>query len=61
MSELDRAIRAALSFDDSVIVERFVAGAEVNVGILNGKVLGRHRNCATQGACTATRPSTRPA
>jgi D-alanine-D-alanine ligase len=40
LSELDRAIRAALALDEIVLVERFVAGKEVQVGILNGRVLG---------------------
>jgi D-alanine-D-alanine ligase len=38
--ELARALREALSYDDTAIVERFVAGVEVNVGILDGRVLG---------------------
>lgn len=38
--ELARAIRSALAFDDHVIIERFITGIEVNVGILDGKVLG---------------------
>jgi len=38
--ELGRALEAAFEFDDTVIVERFVAGIEVNVGILDGRVLG---------------------
>jgi D-alanine-D-alanine ligase len=40
LSELSRAVRTALSFDHHVIVERFIVGIEVNVGILDGKVLG---------------------
>jgi D-alanine-D-alanine ligase len=39
-SELAQAIEAALAFDDTVIVERFVAATEINVGILDGEVLG---------------------
>jgi D-alanine-D-alanine ligase len=34
------ALQAALAHDDFALVERFVAGAEVHVGILNGRVLG---------------------
>ena len=40
LAELSRAIDTALSFDDTVIVERFIAGMEINVGILDGRVLG---------------------
>jgi D-alanine-D-alanine ligase len=39
-SELVSAIHDALDMDDTVLVERFVAGMEVNVGILNGRALG---------------------
>jgi len=38
--ELQRAVAAALEYDDVVIVERFVQGVEVDVGILDGRVLG---------------------
>jgi D-alanine-D-alanine ligase len=38
--ELRRAVSAAFELDDSVLVERFVAGAEVHVGILDGRALG---------------------
>lgn len=40
MAELTQAIETALALDEAVIVERFVAGMEINVGILDGKVLG---------------------
>lgn len=40
MAELAKAIGTALELDDTVLVERFVAGTEVNVGILEGQVLG---------------------
>jgi len=40
LTELKSAVEAALLFDDSVLVERFVAGAEVAVAILDGRVLG---------------------
>jgi D-alanine-D-alanine ligase len=40
LSELDRAITAALALDEVALVERFIAGKEVQVGILNGRVLG---------------------
>ena len=39
-AELARGVEAALEFDDAVVVERFVRGAEVTVGILGGRVLG---------------------
>ncbi|MEO7330834.1 MAG: D-alanine--D-alanine ligase [Minicystis sp.] len=40
LSELAMAIEHALTFDDTAIIERFVAGMEINVGILDGRVLG---------------------
>ncbi len=40
MSELARAVNEALKYDRSVLVERFVKGAEVAVGVLDGRVLG---------------------
>jgi D-alanine-D-alanine ligase len=40
LTELSRAIGAAFEHDDTVIVERFVQATEVNVGILDGRVLG---------------------
>ena len=40
VAELSQAIHAALELDDAVLVERFVSGIEVNVGILNGRALG---------------------
>ena len=39
-AELARAIEAAQAFDESVLVERFIAGKEISVGILDGRVLG---------------------
>jgi D-alanine-D-alanine ligase len=38
--ELVRAIEHGLELDDVVLVERFVQGIEVNVGILEGRALG---------------------
>jgi D-alanine-D-alanine ligase len=38
--ELERAVRAALSYDDVALVERFVDGREVHVALLEGRVLG---------------------
>ncbi len=40
MVELVRGIRAALELDEIAIVERFIAGMEINVGILHGRPLG---------------------
>ena len=40
VSQMVEAVREAQSFDDDVIVERYVPGREVNVGILGGRVLG---------------------
>jgi D-alanine-D-alanine ligase len=40
LAELAAALEAAFAYDDSAIVERFVAGMEINVGILDGRVLG---------------------
>jgi D-alanine-D-alanine ligase len=38
--ELELAIEHALRFDDEVIVERFIEGKEISVGILDGQALG---------------------
>ncbi len=40
LPELARALESALTFDETAIVERFVAATEINVGILDGRVLG---------------------
>jgi len=40
LSELARAIQAALAYDSSVLVERFIEAKELAVGILDGRVLG---------------------
>ncbi len=40
LSELHAGTRRALEFGDSALVERFIKGAEVGVGILGGRVLG---------------------
>lgn len=40
MAELRAAVDAALRFDDGVLVERYVKGREVHVGIVGGRVLG---------------------
>jgi D-alanine-D-alanine ligase len=40
LSELGDALSLAFEFDDTAIVERFVSGMEINVGILDGHVLG---------------------
>ena len=38
--ELEAAVEEALRFDDDVLVERYVEGKEISVGILDGKPLG---------------------
>lgn len=40
MAELSRAVSEALAFDRVALVERFIAGREITVGILDGRVLG---------------------
>jgi D-alanine-D-alanine ligase len=39
-AELGVSVEAARQHDDGVLVERFIKGREVHVGILNGRVLG---------------------
>lgn len=38
--ELESAIEEALRFDDQVLVERFIEGKEISVGVLDGRALG---------------------
>lgn len=38
--ELESAVEDALRFDDDVLVERFVEGREISVGVLDGRALG---------------------
>jgi D-alanine-D-alanine ligase len=38
--ELESAVEDALRFDDDVLVERFIEGREISVGVLDGKPLG---------------------
>ncbi len=38
--ELARAMETALGYDEVALVERFIDATEINVGILDGKVLG---------------------
>jgi D-alanine-D-alanine ligase len=40
LDQLAAACRAALDLDEWLIVERFIAGKEVHIGIVNGRVLG---------------------
>ena len=40
LTELQRRFEEAASFDDVVLVERFVQGREVAVGVLDGRALG---------------------
>jgi D-alanine-D-alanine ligase len=39
-AELRAAVEVALSLDSCAIVERFISGTEIHVGILDGRVLG---------------------
>jgi D-alanine-D-alanine ligase len=39
-TELEQLCRQALRYDEYALVERFVAGREVSVGVLDGKALG---------------------
>ena len=38
--ELESAVEQALRFDDDVLVERFIEGKEISVGLLDGKPMG---------------------
>lgn len=49
-AELARALSHALEYDDVAVVERFVAGTEINVGILDGRVLGAVEIVSKNGA-----------
>jgi D-alanine-D-alanine ligase len=40
LNELSRAVADARRYDRSVLIERFITGREVAVGILDGRVLG---------------------
>lgn len=40
LGELESALRTAFEYDEVALVERFVQGREVHVGILDGRVLG---------------------
>lgn len=40
MAQLEPALEAAFSYDDEILVERFIKGREVQVGILDGRALG---------------------
>lgn len=40
LGELESALEAAFAYDEVALVERFVTGKEVHVGILDGRVLG---------------------
>jgi len=39
VSQLDDAIKKAFKYDEEIIIEKFVAGKEITVGVLNGKAL----------------------
>ncbi|MEO5767863.1 MAG: D-alanine--D-alanine ligase [Polyangia bacterium] len=38
--ELETAVEEAVRFDDEVLVERFIEGKEISVGVLDGRALG---------------------
>jgi D-alanine-D-alanine ligase len=38
--DIPDAIRSALSFDKRIIIEKYIAGKEIQVGILNNRILG---------------------
>ncbi len=40
LAELEAAVRGALVHDDLVLIERFVRGMEVHVGVLDGRAIG---------------------
>jgi D-alanine-D-alanine ligase len=40
IDELEEACEEAFHFDNAILVERYIPGCEVHVGILNGKALG---------------------
>lgn len=49
MVELVRALELVFECDDWALVERYIEGAEVNVGILDGRVLGAIEICPRNG------------
>jgi D-alanine-D-alanine ligase len=49
LNELVTALHAVFAIDDWALVERFIEGAEVNVGILDGRVLGAIEICPKNG------------
>lgn len=40
LNELERALESAFTYDDVALVERFIRGQEIHVGLLDGRVLG---------------------
>ena len=49
LAELAQGLSMVFEYDDHALVERFIVGAEVNVGILNGRVLGAIEICPRGG------------
>ncbi len=49
LAELAEGLSLVFEYDDHALVERYVSGAEVNVGILNGRVLGAIEICPRNG------------
>jgi D-alanine-D-alanine ligase len=45
VEELEEACEDALRFDDAVLVERYIPGKEVHVGVLGGQALGAIEVC----------------
>ena len=52
VTELEAGLEAVFAVDDHALVERFVHGAEVTVGVLDGKALGALEICPTGGMYT---------
>ena len=40
ITELHEAVEKAMKWDDNIIIERYINGKEIAVGLLNGRVLG---------------------
>jgi D-alanine-D-alanine ligase len=45
LDELEAACEDALRFDDAVLVERYIQGKEISVGVLSGQALGAIEIC----------------
>ena len=49
LEELDTQIADAFAYDDHILVEQFIEGREITVGVLNGKALGALEICTASG------------